>query len=173
MRFIQAGWAQLGVFKARRWPQQIPPLQGMAMGCSAPTCPPKTWLGGNVLDSSAVTAPRGSAGLLTPPPRSPPQLYSRHEAEFGVDTDGTTLPQRAGRQQPLLSCLVVSGTVAALALGARGSQSKGRKGGGSCWGLGGAHSGSSADGTRVPPRPCPSRTTRPPEHPSGSPPRPR
>lgn len=58
---------------------------------------------------------RRSASEGTPQNGGTPQ-YSRHEAEFGVSTDGPALPQRSGRHQPLLPALVVPRTVPTPAL---------------------------------------------------------
>lgn len=52
----------------------------------------------------------------TPPASAGTLRYSRHEAEFGVSTDGLALPQRSGRHQPLLPALVVPRTVPTPAL---------------------------------------------------------
>lgn len=52
----------------------------------------------------------------TPPASAGTPQYSRHEAEFGVSTDGPALPQRSGRHQPLLPALVVPRTVPTPAL---------------------------------------------------------
>lgn len=52
---------------------------------------------------------------VSPAAAGTPQ-YSRHEAELVVSTDGPALPQRPGRQQPLLPALVVPRAVPVPAL---------------------------------------------------------
>lgn len=77
-----------------------------ALGCSALSSPSR----------HGVCVGGGGEMCGTPPASAGTPQYSRHEAEFGVSTDGPALPQRSGRHQPLLPALVVPRTVPTPAL---------------------------------------------------------